>query len=152
MKTFKILSLIFAPLTIIFILLTIFRDLAVISKIDKYIKEEADVSTSEMVSKIAVEAGLPSSGSLYLAISVVMILALVTLMGIMFAIKNNPKIKLIGLSIIGIAIIAILVHPSFNSGSMRGASPKALAIITSVPSIIAGLFMFLFAGKLKPEN
>lgn len=148
MKAFKILTIVFAVLTILIGAGPILRDTSLIDKIDEEMAQISALSP-ELANMAMEQSGLPSTGSLYAALSVSLLVCLLALVGMIMAIKANPKVKIVGLLTIVLAIVAIILHPSMEMGSTGGASPQMVAIIHGVPAILSGLFMFLMAGKIK---
>lgn len=144
----KILSIIFATLTILIGIGPIMRDTSVASKIEKEMREVTSVSP-ELAKEAMKKSNLPSTGSLYFAMVIVLVIILVSIAGIILAIKNNPKIKLIGFIIMGLAVLSVILHPSIDLGILGGASPRAVAVIHGIPAMLTGFFMFLFSVKLN---
>lgn len=148
MKAFKVLSIVFAILTILIGAGPIMRDTSLVDKINEEMAQISALSP-ELANMAMEQSGLPSTGSLYAAMSVSILVSLLALVGLFMAAKANPKVKIVGLLMIVLAIVAIVLHPAIDMGSTGGASPQMVAIVHGVPAMLTGLFMFLLAGKIK---
>lgn len=148
MKAFKVLSIVFGILTILIGAGPIMRDTSLVDKINEEMAQISALSP-ELANMAMEQSGLPSTGSLYAAMSVSILVSILALVGLVMAIKANPKVKIVGLLMVVLAIVAIVLHPSIEMGSTGGASPQMVAIVHGVPALLTGLFMFLLAGKIK---
>ena len=148
MKAFKSLSIVFGILSLLTGLLPYLRDTSLAEQIDKELKTSSGLG-DEFVKKMAESAGLPSSGSLYTALAIAAIACLMVLVGIIMAIKKNEKVLFVGILVILLAVVSIFLHPSVDMGANGGVSPKTAAIIHAIPTLLAGLFMYLLGNKLK---
>lgn len=141
MKALKILAIIFGVIALLLTFAPIMRDLSLASEIKEL----------SALGSFGDALGLPSVGQLYAALFVAVLLTVVVIVGIIFAIKQNPKLKRITYLIFALAILSIFIHPSFKA-SMRSASPREIAVFHAIPAMLVALFLLLFSNKMGKVN
>lgn len=148
MKALKILSIIFAILTILIGFGPIMRDTSLIEKIDQQMGLIGAFSPAlaDMAMK---ESGMPSTTTLYIGLAIVSIISVLSLIGMIMCFRKDRKIGWIGLSLIILALISIIIHPSIKVSENGGATPRLAAMLQGVPAIITGLLMYFYSTKLK---
>lgn len=137
MKALKILAVVFGVITILLTFAPIMRDLSLAK----------EISEIAALGALGESLGLPSAGILYTALLVAVLLSVMCIVGIIFAIKQNPKLKTITYLIFALAIISIFIHPAFKA-SMRAASPREIAVFHAIPALLTAVFLLLFANKM----
>lgn len=137
MKALKILAIVFGVITLLLTFAPIMRDLSLA-------KELSEIAA---LGALGESLGLPSVGILYVSLLVAVLLTITCIAGIVFAIKQNPKLKTVAYVIFALALISIFMHPSFKA-SMRSASPREIAVFHAIPALLTGLFLLLFANKM----
>lgn len=142
MKTFKILSIIFAILTTIIFIGPLLRDVSLASEI-------SDLQKMGSFGSFVLEKGdLPSTSRLYLALLTAFTLTIGCIIGIIFAIKKNTKLQILTYVLFVLIVLTIIIHPSFQMG-LRAVSPREIAVIHAIPAFLTALFLFLFQRKLN---
>lgn len=138
MKALKILAIIFGVLTVLLTFAPIMRDLSLANEISEF-------------GSMGDSLGLPSAGLLYFALFIAVLVSITSVIGIVFAIKKNPKLKTMALVVFALVVLSIIIHPSFKI-SLRSASPREIAVFHAIPAILTALFLFLFANKVSKSN
>ncbi len=148
MKALKILSIIFAILTILIGFGPIMRDTSLIEKIDQQMGLISSFSPAlaEMAMK---ESGMPSTTTLYIGLAIVSFISVLSLIGMIMCFRKDSKLMWIGLSLIILALISIIVHPSIKVSENGGATPRLAAMLQGIPAILTGLLMYFYSTKLK---
>ena len=146
MKAFKFFSILFAVLTILIGFGPIIRDTSLAEKIDNQLSILRAVSP--VLADQAIEKyDLPSVGILYLGLSIVFMISVLSVLGIVMVYRKDLRVKTLGIILLLLAIASIIIHPEVKVSENGGASPRLAAMLQAVPAMLTGFFMMLYAWK-----